>query len=39
MTYIAFLKGINVTGHKIIKMDELKSMFRDMGFKEVRSYI
>ena len=39
MTYIAFLKGINVSGHRIIKMAELKAMFEAMGYKNVRTYI
>lgn len=33
------LKGINVGGHKIIKMDALRGAFADMGFKNVRTYI
>lgn len=39
MTYIAFLKGVNVSGHRIIKMVELKAMFEEMGYKNVRTYI
>jgi uncharacterized protein (DUF1697 family) len=39
MTYFAFLKGINITGHRIIKMAELKAMFEAMGFKNVRTFI
>lgn len=39
MIYFALLKGINVTGYKIIKMAELKSMFESLGFKNVRTYI
>lgn len=39
MTFFAFLKGINVSGHKIIKMAELKSMLDRLGFKNVRTYI
>lgn len=39
MNYFALLKGINVTGNKIIKMAELKSMFESLGFKNVRTYI
>lgn len=39
MEYFALLKGINVTGHKTIKMAELKSMFESLGFKNVRTYI
>ena len=39
ITYIAFLRGINVSGHKIIKMAELAKMFEDMKFKKVKTYI
>jgi len=39
MTYFAFLKGVNVSGHRIIKMAELKAMFEAMGFKNVRTFI
>lgn len=39
MTYFAFLKGVNVSGHRIIKTAELKVMFEDMGFKNVRTFI
>jgi uncharacterized protein (DUF1697 family) len=39
MIYFAFLKGVNVSGHRIIKMIELKAMFEDMGFKNVRTFI
>lgn len=39
MTFYAFLKGINVSGHKIIKMAELKAMLESLGFKNVRTYI
>lgn len=39
MIYFALLKGINVTGHKTIKMAELKAMMEKLGFKNVRTYI
>src|SRR5262245_28710575 len=39
MTYIAFLRGINVSGHKLIKMVELKTMFEKAGYKNVRTFI
>lgn len=38
-THIALLRGINVTGHNKIKMAELKSLFIDLGFKNVTTYI
>ena len=39
ISYIAFLRGINVSGHKIIKMADLAKMFTDMKFKNVKTYI
>jgi len=37
--YIALLRGINVGGHNLVKMTELKKMFEDMGFHDVKTYI
>lgn len=37
--YIAFLRGINVGGHKKILMTDLKLLFESLGFKEVTTYI
>ena len=37
--YIALLRGINVGGHRKIRMAELKSMFEKLGFKDVVTYI
>lgn len=39
MRYIALLRGINVSGQKMIKMAELKSALEDLGFKGVKTYI
>lgn len=39
ITYIAFLRGINVGGKNTIKMADLKRMFEGLGFKEVQTYI
>lgn len=39
MRYIALLRGINVGGHTMIKMAELKTVFEDLGFKNVFTYI
>lgn len=39
MTYVALLRGINVSGQKLIKMEALKKMFELAGFKNVRTYI
>ena len=38
-TYIALLRGINVSGHNMIKMTDLKFMFEEMNFKFVRTYL
>lgn len=38
-TYIAILRGINVSGQKMIKMDALRQLFEDLKFKNIRSYI
>jgi len=38
-TYIALLRGINVGGKNIIKMENLKQAFDDMGFSDVKTYI
>jgi len=37
--YIAMLRGINVGGHKRIKMDRLRSSFEALGFAQVKTYI
>src|SRR5271156_6315414 len=38
-SYIAMLRGINVSGHKIIKMEQLRASFAALGFKSVETYI
>ncbi|PCE65946.1 DUF1697 domain-containing protein [Sediminicola luteus] len=37
--FIAFLRGINVGGHRIIKMAELRQVLAQAGYAEVRTYI
>ncbi|KAB2441247.1 DUF1697 domain-containing protein [Bacillus luti] len=37
--YIALLRGINVGGHKGIKMADLKKVFESIGLKQVKTYI
>jgi uncharacterized protein (DUF1697 family) len=39
ITYIAILRGINVSGKRIIKMDALKEMLTELNFEKVRTYI
>lgn len=38
-TYIAILRGINVSGHNLIKMKSLQKMFESLGFSGVKTYI
>jgi uncharacterized protein (DUF1697 family) len=38
-TYIAILRGINVSGHKKIQMSELKAIFEELHFRDVLTYI
>ncbi len=38
-TFVAFLKGVNIGGHKAIKMDELKKILLTLGFAHVKTYI
>ncbi len=38
-TYIALLRGINVSGHKIIKMQLLRDVLLQIGFHNVSTYI
>ncbi len=37
--YVALLRGINLGGHKKIKMQELRASLTAMGFAEVKTYI
>ena len=37
--YVAFLRGINVGGHRIVKMDALKRAFEQAGMKQVRTIL
>lgn len=39
MKYVAFLRGINVSGKNSIKMATLKAMFESLGFNNVETYI
>lgn len=38
-TYISILRGINVSGKNIIKMESLKKMYVKLGFDNVSSYV
>jgi len=37
--YIAFLRGINISGKNKISMAELKKNFEELGFEEVKTYL
>ena len=39
MRYVALLRGINVGGNTMIKMEDLRTMFEGLGFENVVSYI
>jgi len=38
-TYIALLRGINVSGHKKILMVDLRALLKKVGFQDVQTYI
>jgi uncharacterized protein (DUF1697 family) len=38
-TYIALLRGINVSGHRLIKMDLLRKSCESLGLKDVTTYL
>ncbi|MBE0661672.1 MAG: DUF1697 domain-containing protein [Bacteroidales bacterium] len=37
--FIAMLRGINVSGQKLVKMDALRNLFENRGFENVKTYI
>ncbi len=38
-THLALLRGINVSGHNMIKMDALQKVLENIGFINVKTYI
>ena len=38
-TFVSLLRGINVGGHKKIRMEELRGIYTAAGFAEVKSYL
>lgn len=38
-TYIAILRGINVSGYRVIKMADLRGMCADLGFRDCQTFI
>jgi uncharacterized protein (DUF1697 family) len=39
MRYIALLRGINLGGNVMVKMEELRKAFEGLGFENVKTYI
>ena len=39
MRYVALLRGVNVGGHNIVAMSDLREAFEAAGFQAVRTYI
>lgn len=37
--YVAMLRGINVGGHRPVKMDQLRQSFAGLGFEQIKTYI
>lgn len=38
-TYISLLRGINVSGKNLIKMEALRAMYENLGFSDVATYV
>jgi uncharacterized protein (DUF1697 family) len=38
-THLALLRGINVSGQKLIKMEDLRKLLESAGFENVKTYI
>ena len=37
--YISFIRGINVCGHKKVKMADLRALYLDLGFRDPRTLL
>ena len=37
--YVVMLRGINVSGHKTIKMEDLRTLCSDLGFRNAETYV
>lgn len=37
--FIALLRGINVSGHNVIRMARLQDIFKNLGFRDIRTYL
>lgn len=38
-TFVSLFRGINVGGHQVVRMDELKALYESLGFRDVVTYI
>lgn len=38
-THIALLRGINVSGHNLIKMEKLREVLKELDFEQISTYI
>jgi uncharacterized protein (DUF1697 family) len=38
-TYVSMLRGINISGHHLVKMDRLRTALAALGFEQVKTYI
>jgi uncharacterized protein (DUF1697 family) len=39
VTYISFLRGVNMTGHNSIKMTDLSALYVNLGLKDAETFI
>ena len=39
MSYVCLLRGVNVGGHRKLKMDELRALFESLGYTNVRTIL
>ena len=37
--FIVLLRGINISGHNIIKMNDLKQSLSSLGYQKIQTYI
>ena len=37
--FISFLRGVNVGGHNMIKMDALRALYESLGFRNPQTYV
>ena len=37
--HVAMIRGINVSGHKPVKMERLRASFESLGFSDVKTYV